>query len=186
LQIPAATRQAIALAIDRPSIQRVLLDRQGDISGALLPQWLSGYAFLFATARDLGRAKTLARGAEPLAFCYDRDDALIRSIAERIAVNANEAGLTLRLGEGGCDVRLRRLPLISFEARDALEAYAAMLGVSLPQNTSAYEAELAMLKFSRVIPLFHVPLVYALRSDVRNWTTISRLDGVWLGSGTKP
>jgi MarR-like DNA-binding transcriptional regulator SgrR of sgrS sRNA len=185
-QIPAATRQAVALAIDRPSIQRVLLDRQGDISGALLPQWLSGYAFLFTTERDLGRAKTLARGSVPLALDFDREDPLIRSIAERIAVNASEAGLTLRAGRGACDVRLRRLPLVSSEARQALEAYAAMLGVSLPQTTSPYEAELAVLKAFRVIPLFHLPLVYALRGNVRNWTTISRLDGVWLESGTKP
>jgi hypothetical protein len=75
---------------------------------------------------------------------------------------------------------------MSSEARQALEAYAAMLGVSLPQTTSPYEAELALLKAFRVIPLFHLPLVYALRGNVRNWTTISRLDGVWLESGTKP
>lgn len=185
-QIPAATREAVALAIDRPSIQRVLLDRQGDISGALLPQWLSGYAFLFTTEHDLGRAKALARGSVPLALDYDHEDPLIRSIAERIAVNASEAGLTLRAGRGACDVRLRRLPLMSYEARQALDAYAAILGVSLPQTTSAYEAELALLKSFRVIPLFHLPLVYALRANVRNWTTISRLDGVWLESGTKP
>jgi peptide/nickel transport system substrate-binding protein len=185
-QVPAATREAVVLAIDRLAIQRVLLDRQGDISGALLPQWLSGYAFLFTSERDLARAKILARGAAPLEFDYDHADPLIRSIAERIAVNASEAGLVLRAGRGVCDVRLRRLPLMSSEPRRALDAYAAMLGASIPQTSSAYEAEFALLKAFRVIPLFHLPLVYALRDNVRNWTTPSRLDDVWLESGTKP
>jgi hypothetical protein len=185
-QVPAATREAVALAIDRPSIQRVLLDRQGEISGALLPQWLSGYAFLFTMERDLGRAKTLARIAAPLVFNYDHGDPLIRSIAERIAVNASEAGLVLRAGPHGvCDVRLRRLPLKSPEPHQALDAYAAMLGVSIRQTTSAYEVEFALLKAFRVIPLFHLPLVYALRDNVRNWTTASRLDDVWLEGGRK-
>ncbi len=58
-KVAAGVRQRLALAIDRVTIQRVLLDRQGEISGALVPQWLSGYAFLFPAARDLERARTL-------------------------------------------------------------------------------------------------------------------------------
>ena len=40
----------------------MLLQRQGEVSGALLPQWLSGYAFLFPTATDLARARALLAG----------------------------------------------------------------------------------------------------------------------------
>lgn len=179
-RVPVTTREALSLSIDRSAIQRVLLDRQGDISGALLPQWLSGYAFLFRSERNLVRAKTLAKGALPLTFGYDRDDLLIRSIGERIAVNATEAGLTLRYSGGACDVRLKRLPLMSLNVLQALNDYAGMLGVSLPQTASPYDAELALLDHFRVIPLFHLPSVFALRGNVRNFTAPWRLDDVWL------
>src|SRR5437867_2442163 len=39
-------RQALALAIDRTAIQTVLLQKQGEVTGALVPQWVTGYAFL--------------------------------------------------------------------------------------------------------------------------------------------
>ena len=35
-------REALALCVDRAAIHNVLLQRQGEIRGALLPQWLSG------------------------------------------------------------------------------------------------------------------------------------------------
>ena len=56
----ARIREALALAVDRTAIHNVLLQRQGEISGGLLPQWLSGYAFLFPAAQDAARARTLA------------------------------------------------------------------------------------------------------------------------------
>ena len=59
----ARAREALALAVDRSAIHSVLLQRQGEVSGALLPQWLSGYAFLFPATADLGRARQLAAGA---------------------------------------------------------------------------------------------------------------------------
>ena len=62
----ARVREALALAVDRSAIHTVLLQRQGEVSGALLPQWLSGYAFLFPAAADLGRARQLAAGARPI------------------------------------------------------------------------------------------------------------------------
>src|SRR5260370_32545464 len=76
-------REAVALAIDRTAIHNVLLQKQGEISGALLPQWLSGYAFLFAAERNVARARQLG-GGQTLGFAYDRQDSVIRSIAERI------------------------------------------------------------------------------------------------------
>ena len=58
----ARVREALALAVDRTSIHRVLLQRQGEVSGSLLPQWLSGYAFLFPDSADLARARALMAG----------------------------------------------------------------------------------------------------------------------------
>src|SRR5262249_20137074 len=68
----ARLRGALTAAVDRAAIQNVLLQKQGEISGALLPQWLSGYAFLFTGERNVGRARELAAGPQPLSFSYDR------------------------------------------------------------------------------------------------------------------
>ena len=50
-------RQAVALAVDRVALNNGLLQHQGEPAGALLPQWLSGYAFLFPATADLARAR---------------------------------------------------------------------------------------------------------------------------------
>jgi len=90
-------REAIARSIDRATIQKVLLQNYGEPSGAILPEWLSGFAFLFATARDLDRARQLRSGMDPppLKVGYDSSDALARQVAERVAVNARDAGIRL-------------------------------------------------------------------------------------------
>ena len=89
----ARVREALALAVDRSAIHTVLLQRQGEVSAALLPQWLSGYAFLFPAAPELARARTLASGARVITLAVE--DAAARPIAERIALNARDAGLAI-------------------------------------------------------------------------------------------
>ena len=58
----ARVREALALSVNREAIYSVLLQRQGEISGALLPQWLTGYAFLFAAPFDVAKAGSLVAG----------------------------------------------------------------------------------------------------------------------------
>jgi ABC-type transport system substrate-binding protein len=180
-RVPVAAREAVALSIDRTAIHTVLLQKTGEISGALLPRWLSGYAFLFATERNVARARQLATGAA-LSFAYDRQDSVIRAIAERIAVNASEAGLTLRPAAAPADVRIAMLPVVSRDPWTALEEIAAQLK-SPVTGTSLYEAEHALLADFRVVPLFHLPEAWALNGRVRNWP---RLADVWLDPGAKP
>ena len=84
-------RRAIALAIDRDSIHSVFLQRQGEPSAALLPQWMTGYAFLFPTGRDVEQARELQLKLPSLALDYDFADPIARAVAERVAVNAREA-----------------------------------------------------------------------------------------------
>jgi peptide/nickel transport system substrate-binding protein len=174
-------QQALALSIDRTAIHTVLLQRQGEISAALLPQWLSGYSFVFPQARDLVRARQLASGAPPLSLAYDRSDALARAIAERIAVNAMEAGIAVRVVAGTGDARIVRLRLASADAETALDDLAAQLKIQTPPSaTGLYNTERAMLGGGRVNPLFHLPAAWQLSSKVHGWNGDGRWEDVWL------
>ncbi len=90
-------REALALAVDRDAIHSVLLQRQGEISGALLPQWLSGLRVSISRpppisiARARSPAASLA-SARTLSLAVD--DPALRRIADRIALNARDAGLS--------------------------------------------------------------------------------------------
>ncbi len=183
-RVPPSVRAALALSIDRAAIHNVLLQRQGEISGALLPRWLSGYAFLFPAERDVVKARQALNSAATLAFAYERDDAMIRPIGERIALNAMEAGITLRLGNGTPDVRLMRLPITAGDPWLAMLDLASLLRLAPPATTGTpYEAEKAMLDASGVIPLFHLPQAWLLRAPVHNWP---RFEEIWLDPGAVP
>ena len=178
-RVPDAAREALALSIDRATINNVLLQKQGEPSAALLPRWLSGYSFLFPAARNLARAKQLAASATPLAFAYDRQDAMLRPIGERIAVNASEAGIILRTSTGPADVRLlsashhlARSPSTSLEDLAAMLKLRICLGVGSDLRRSR-----RLLNGYRIIPLVHLPQMWATGGAVRNWP---RLADVWL------
>jgi ABC-type transport system substrate-binding protein len=179
--VPANVQQAVALSIDRAAIHRVLLQREGEVSAALLPQWLSGYSFVFPSARDVAKAKQLAAGAGPMTLSYDRGDTLARSIAERIAVNAMEAGITIHTATANStEAHLMRLRITSTDPDTALEDLAAQLKTTLPAGNT-YSVEKALLGGSRVIPLLHLPIAWQLSPQVHGWN--SRLDDVWLDGG---
>src|SRR5262249_10318607 len=112
-RVPDAVREAVALTIDRATIHGVILQKQGEPSSALLPQWLSGYSFLFAADRNPARARQMAMPPAALAFSYDTKDTPIRSVAQRIEVNVREAGISMRWSAGSADVKLTRLPITS-------------------------------------------------------------------------
>ncbi len=186
-------REALSLSIDRATIHKVLLQQQGESSGALLPQWLSGYSFVFSTARNLARAKELAGGAAPLSFAYDSQSPLIHSIAERVILNAGEAGLTLRGATGGGDVRMVVFHIASTDAWQALADMAAALqtpmGPFAPGDPAKlYEAERALLETRRVIPLFHLPEAWQMGAHVRGWKADEHwnLADVWLDQRNNP
>jgi peptide/nickel transport system substrate-binding protein len=187
-------REALALAVDRSAIHTVLLQRQGEISGALLPQWLTGYAFLFPAAADLSRARALAAGARPLTLASA--EPAQRPIAERIALNARDAGLNVAVSNqpGSADVRLIELRITSHEPAKALAAIASALGMPEPARLDSpeavYNAERSLLEGFRVIPLIHLPDVYGAAPRVRGGPGITPLgewsfDGLWL-EGPRP
>jgi hypothetical protein len=184
----ARVREALALAVDRNAIHRVLLQGQGEISGGLLPQWISGYAFLFPTATDMARAKSLV-AAVPVAartFTLAADD---RTMADRIAVNAHDAGLTVTVVSGSADVRLVRARILSSDGATALAGLAATLGLPEPARADSpealYAAERALLEGFHVIPLAHTPDVYAVGPRVHGGPGITplgewRFENVWV------
>jgi ABC-type transport system substrate-binding protein len=96
--VDARVREAIALSIDRAAIVNFILQKEGEAAGGLLPQWSSGTAFLFSTAADAAHAKELSAQIVPaskIVLGYDFGDSLGQAVAERIAVNAREAGIQL-------------------------------------------------------------------------------------------
>jgi ABC-type transport system substrate-binding protein len=193
----ARLREALALSIDRDAIHNVLLQGQGDSTGAILPGWLSGYAFLFPAARDLDRARrlvsTLPKPGQRIALAYDSADPLARPIAERIALTAREAGLAIQPAPGAQGaVRLVKYPLRSLDAMHVLVEMSGLLhadtqpAAATPEALFAYERKL--LEDFRIVPLFYLPEVYGLSSRVRNWEPQAwgdwRLDDVWLEART--
>ena len=184
-------REALALAVDRAAIQRVLLQRQGEVSAALLPQWLSGYAFLFRAVTDLGRARQLSPGARPITLAAA--DPASRPIAERIAVDARSAGLAIFVTSQAdtADVTLVELRIGTSDPARALAQLAATLGAAMPARIDtpeqAYAAERSLLEGFRVIPLVHLPDVYGVSPRVQGGPGIAptgewHFETLWLES----
>jgi len=173
---PAPLMQALALAIDRAPIVNVLAQRRGEPAFALLPQWLSGYAFLFQTPPDIARAKQLVAQLRPgpLMLSYPADDPFLRSVAERIALNARDAGATVQpLGTPNGNLSLAEWPLESNDAPAELSRMAALMGLSdraaaleASKPDSLYQAERELLDGHRVIPIIYLPDTYAIAPRV--------------------
>jgi peptide/nickel transport system substrate-binding protein len=189
----ARVREALALAVDRTAIHSVLLQKQGEISGALLPQWITGYAFLFGAAADVAKARALVAGlpAADRSFSLAADDAANRSITDRIQLNARDAGLMISVvpPTGNVDVRLVETRIAFADAPHALAGVAAAFGLGEPPAVRGpeelYAAERALLEGCRVIPLFHLPDVYGSAARVQGGPVITplgewRFDSLWL------
>lgn len=181
----ARIREALAWAVDRAAIHNVLLQKQGELAGGLLPQWISGYAFLFPTAPDLGRARGLAAaapaGARVISLAVESGG--LRPIAERVALNARDAGLAVAVIAGAnADVKLLEVRIESDDPARALPGVAAALGLAEPARADTPEgllgAERALMAGYRVIPLFHLPDVYGVGARVKGGPGITPL-GAW-------
>lgn len=187
-------RDAVSLAIDRQAIVNVLLQRQGEAAGGLLPQSLSGYAFLFSTAADVEHARQLVNElsatARVLTAGFDGSDANARAIMDRIAVNLREAGIRVQPPAGGgrpaYSLDLLRLRVMYPDPTAALASLAAALGLTLAPAETAYSAEKRLLEEGRIIPLVHLPEIYGMTARVRGWSPPRwggwRLQDVWLES----
>ena len=171
-------REAIALSIDRKPIQAVLLKGAAEPAASLLPNWMTGYAAAFPTQPNLQRAKVLlADSRQPaLTLSYDPRDPQAQLIAERIALNAREAGITIQVSMSGADdLRLVRLALPSPAPALSLRDTARQLALPAPvlHGTTVedlYQAEHILLDGYSVIPLFHLPIASAASPRLHNWS----------------
>lgn len=184
-------REAIALSIDRKPIQSVLLKGAAESSATLLPNWMTGYTAAFSTQTDIKRAKALLAESQPaltvnrLTLNYDPRDPQSQLIAERIALNAREAGITVQVSlSGAADIQLLRIALPTPDPALALRELAQRFALPAPvfhgtnirdtgiRDTSVedlYQAERALLDANRVIPLFHLPVATAAAPRVHSW-----------------
>jgi peptide/nickel transport system substrate-binding protein len=199
----ARLREALALAVDRTALRDVLLEKQGASAASLLPDWLTGYGFVFPVAGDQARARQLTaedNHPPPLRLAFDSSDPVAAAIAGRIAVDGRAAGLVVTpAGADPADARLVRLGIELPEPRPALLALARTLGIAdrlrLPARASPEEllaAERTLLADDWVVPLVDLPELYALGPRVKDWMASGvpgvdgwRLEDVWLAEESK-
>jgi peptide/nickel transport system substrate-binding protein len=189
-----ALREILALSIERGSIRNVLLQSAGEPAASVLPTWMSGYGFVFSTDADLPRARrerSQVNSVPTWTLGYDSGDTLIQLLAERIALNAKDAGLQVQpTASAAADIKLVRIPLTTLDPWLALTSCTAAAGLPAPEITGGtveelYAAEQAVLATRRMLPLFHLPLSYAAAPTLSGWQLHPdgtwRLDDAWLG-----
>lgn len=200
-------RKAFAQSIDRSALG-VLLQRRAEPAPGLLPQWLSGHAFLYREGENRTAARALAQALTPAMRTWrlqaEPNDAVVQALAGRLVVDARDAGLSVSLVPPGSfgpppDARLvRRAVPVTMPDR-ALRLLLPELGVSqLPpgqdgaQPTAsaaerAYRLEASFVGRSLVVPLVHLPELYGVGPRVAGWPGpaleppgASRLELAWL------
>jgi MarR-like DNA-binding transcriptional regulator SgrR of sgrS sRNA len=190
----APLREALALSIDRDSIVNVLMQKRGEAAWSLLPQWMAGYAFLFKSAADPVRARQMAASAgrlPPLTISAPARDPVARLVADRIIVNARQAGLAITaVNPDAANLHVERIRLASNDKAAALTQLAAAFGLAIapPRTIEAlYQAESELLQDSRVIPIVFVPDVYGISPRVHGWDQaqapqdgLLHLEDLWL------
>ncbi len=146
---------------------------------------------VFDRVADVCTRRNFRRKSCPLpkiVLGYDSGDSLEQAVAERIAVDAREAGIHVD-GAGGVaqdsktqpDARSsaaahdnRSLQALSAESFiDRLAGWRRLTDLTLPVAASAediYDRERAIVNSYRVVPLVWLPRVYGLSGRVRDWT----------------
>ncbi len=168
-------RAAIAATIDRGALSNVIFQKQGEVTASLLPAELTGYSFLFSTARDLNKAHELRGGLTPppLTLTVEGDGAL-QLAAQRIALNLHEAGFTVQLVQTAPhpDLVLRPLALSGLQPAPALTSLLLQAGQSASAGendiASVFKVEHDVLDRNILIPLLYIPRAIAVRGRVRD------------------
>jgi peptide/nickel transport system substrate-binding protein len=208
--------ETLSQALDRATMANVLLQKQAEPAASFLPQWLSGYAFVFGTERNVGRAQeTSARSSgaaaspQPLRLRVDAGGDLAKLIAERVAINARQAGIPVQIqarasvredaasdGASAKSLESGTIRLVAWrysslsqraELGDMISNLQLQTEMDEPTAENAeqtYEYERDLISEYRLIPLVVLPQYIGLSTRVRDWLPERwdawRLADVWL------
>ena len=193
----ANLREALSLSLDRQTMANVLLQKQAEPASALLPQWLSGYAFLFTMETNIERAKEIratlpansAGGVEPLRLRVDAPGDLAKLLGERVAVNARQAGVLVQVvnrsvsrttttsSELAAGLHLFAWHYSTLSPRVELETMVSTINfgngneaaVTSSDPEQLYAREKKLLEERRILPLVALPEYVGLGQRVRDW-----------------
>ena len=168
-------RAAIAQSIDCVSLANVIFQKEGQVTASLLPQSLSGYAFLFPTERDLNKAQQLRGGITPPALSLRAEgEGAMQLAAQRIALNLREAGFNVQLASPALqhvDLTLRAYSIQSADPaavlEDILRSHNRAAGIDA-DPVAEYKAEREFLDRKTLVFLLHLPRAYAINPRVRD------------------
>jgi len=179
-----AWRRAIAGTINRDAICTVVLQGNGAPAYSIVPDWLSGYARVVVPsagpALSAAAVAALPVDQKTIVLRVDPGDAVTQAIAERLAVDAREAGFTIAVQAPvglapRADARLVRVAMAATTAdRAFLQASGrlAVRGVAaapLPPGSSleaTYHAEQAAIDPFIVVPVVHLAELYGIGDRV--------------------
>jgi peptide/nickel transport system substrate-binding protein len=169
-------RAAIALAIDRAALSNVIFQKAGQVTASLLPQSLSGYAFLFPADRDLNKAHELRGGLSPPPITLQADGSRsMQLVAQRIALNLREGGFNVQVTAPNAahpNLSLREVPIPNGDLSAVLDVMLENLGHSSApaddDTASLFKSEREFLAAKTWIPLLDLPRAYAISSRVRD------------------
>jgi len=180
----APLRRTLAAAINRDAICAVVLQGQAVPARSILPEWVSGYSKLIGPA-DGSRLAAAAVAALPIdqrtvVLRVDPADSVTQAVAERIAVDAREAGFAINVQAPAglaprADARLVRVvvPATTADrsfaqttARLTLRGWPAIDQPSGATLDATYRAEQALLDRGVVVPIVHLPELYGVGERV--------------------
>jgi peptide/nickel transport system substrate-binding protein len=182
----AHARNALTSILDRNALGDFVMQGGGAPTAALLPNWLTGYAFVFPDTKQSDRVqqeRTQSRHLLPWTLAYNSSDPVAHVIADRVLLNARDAGISIQLiSSGTADIRLARIPIESSDPHLALSQLAAALQLPSPKFNSdsvgdLYAAEKSLLQSRRVMPLLHMRIAMAARANVHDFGMLP--DGTW-------
>jgi len=194
----APLRRTVAAAFDRRAIARVVAQGQAEPATAVLPAWIGGYTLPETSGPVLTRSAVAALPADQrtVVVRVPPGDAVSRAIADRLAVDAQQAGFSIivQVPAGGlaprADARLVRVPVDVTSPDRALAGVIAaigprsqMSGMSPRPGTAVEEVariEAALAERRVLVPIVHLPEITASAPRVEDWAGPLILpDGTW-------
>ena len=194
----APLRRTVAASFDRRAIARVVAQGQAEPATAVLPAWIGGYTLPETSGPVLTRSAVAALAADQrtVVVRVPAGDAVSRAIADRLAVDAQQAGFSIivQVPTGGlaprADARLVRVPVDVTSPDRALAGVIAALGprsqisgLSPRPGTAVEEVariEAALAERRVLVPIVHLPEIAASAARVEDWAGPLILpDGTW-------